>query len=258
MIRHAVIAFVAWLCMTCSVVAQTVPTAALTFPVLSGRVVDGAGLLSVQDREALTRSLADLEAKTTDQLVVVTLKTLQGRPIEDYGYQLGRAWGIGQKGKDSGVLLIVAATERKVRIEVGYGLEGTLTDAATKIIIEDTILPRFKAGDFPGGINAGTAAIAQLMVGDTGSTRASPQASTPVDHRQSAPMPVWLIIVLGLAGVGLLIFCTVTGGRGPCSLIMQVLFMLVLSGRGGSSRGRSSSFSGGGGSFGGGGSSGSW
>ena len=259
MIRHAVIAVVAWLCLTCSLVAQTVPTPPLTFPVLSGRVVDDAGLLSASDREALTRSLADLEAKTTDQLVVVTVKSLQGRPIEEYGYQLGRAWGIGQKGKDSGALLIVAAAERKVRIEVGYGLEGTLTDAATKIIIEDTILPRFKAGDVPGGIKAGAAAIAQLLVGDAAGTRPVGPSSAQGDPRQGAPMPVWLVIVLGLGGVGLLIYCTVTGGRGPCSVIMQVLFMLVLSGRGGSSRrGSSSSFSGGGGSFGGGGSSGSW
>lgn len=263
MIRHAVIAVVAWLCLTGSVVAQTlptatVPTAALTFPALSGRVVDDAGLLSAPDREALTRSLADLEAKTTDQVVVVTLKTLQGRPIEDYGYQSGRAWGIGQKGKDNGALLIVAAAERKVRIEVGYGLEGTLTDAATKIIIEDTILPRFRAGDFPGGIKAGAAAITQLLVGDAGTTRTVAPSSVPADGRESAPVPVWLVIVLGLGGVGLLIFCTVTGGRGPCSMIMQVLFVVALSGRGGSSRGSSSSFSGGGGSFGGGGSSGSW
>jgi uncharacterized protein len=258
MIRHAVIAIAAWLCLTCSVLAQTAPTSALTFPGLSGRVVDDAGLLSVTERDALTRSLAALEAKTTDQLVVVTLKTLQGRPIEDYGYQLGRAWGIGQKDKDSGALLIVAAGERKVRIEVGYGLEGTLTDAATKIIIEDTILPRFKAGDFSGGIKAGTAAIAQLLAGDAATTQASPRGSVPAERRHSASMPLWLVIVLGLAGVGMLIVCTVMGGRGPCSFIMQILFLMVLSGRGGSSQGRSSSFSGGGGSFGGGGSSGSW
>ena len=258
MIRHAVIAAIAWLCLTCSAVAQTVPAPTLTFPALSGRVVDDAGLLSAPDREALARSLADLEARTTDQLVVVTLKTLQGRPIEDYGYQLGRAWGIGQRGKDGGALLIVAAAERKVRIEVGYGLEGTLTDAATKVIIENAILPRFRAGDFPGGIKAGSAAIVQLLVGDAAGARPLGQPSGQADHRQSAPMPLWLVIVLGLGGVGLLILCTVTGGRGPCSVIMQALFMLALSGRGGSLRGRSSSFSGGGGSFGGGGSSGSW
>lgn len=276
MIRHAVIAAIAWFCLMGSLVAQTVPartvqaqtiqaqtvpaptlpTQALIFPALSGRVVDDAGLLSASDRDALTRSLAGLEAQTSDQIVVVTLKTLQGRPIEEYGYQLGRAWGIGQRGKDSGALLIVAAAERKVRIEVGYGLEGTLTDAATKVIVEATILPRFRAGDFPGGIKAGAAAIGQLLVSDAGSAPRPTQGS--VTAVQGAPMPVWLIIVLGLAGAGLLIVCTITGGQGLCSLVMQMVFMMALSGRGGSPQGRPSSFSGGGGSFGGGGSSGSW
>ena len=126
--RGAVAIVIAWICLTGAVTAQT-----LKFPALSGRVVDEAGLLSTGDRTALTNSLARLEAKTTDQLVVVTLQSLQGRPIADYGYQLGRYWGIGQKDKNNGVLLIVAASERQVRFEVGYGLEGTLTDALTKI-----------------------------------------------------------------------------------------------------------------------------
>ncbi len=255
MARHAVLAVVAWLCLACAAVAQTSPVATLTFPVLSGRVVDDAGLLPAPDREALTQSLADLEAKTKDQLVVVTLKSLQGTTIEDYGYQLGREWGIGQKDKDSGVLLIVAAAERKVRIEVGYGLEGVLTDAATKVIIEGSILPRFKAGDYPGGIRAGAADIAQLLGGDAGVRQ---PAQAPATGHQGTATPVWLVIVLGLAAVGLLIVCTVTSGGRLCSTIMQALFVVALSGRGGSSRGRSSSFSGGGGSFGGGGSSGSW
>jgi len=248
MVRHATLAVV-------TRHAQTSPAATLTFPVLSGRVVDDAGLLPAPDREALTQSLADLEAKTKDQLVVVTLNSLQGTAIEDYGYQLGRKWGIGQKDKDSGVLLIVAAAEREVRIEVGYGLEGVLTDAATRVIIEGSILPRFKAGDFPGGIKAGAADIAQLLGGGAGPRQ---PAQVPASGHQGTAMPVWLVIVLGLAAVGLLIVCTVTSGGGLCRVIMQVLFVIALSGRGGSSRGRSSSFSGGGGSFGGGGSSGSW
>ncbi len=255
MMRHAVLAVVAWLCLTGAAMTQTSPAATLTFPVLSGRMVDDAGLLPAPNREALTQSLADLEAKTKDQLVVVTLKSLQGTALEDYGYQLGRKWGIGQKDKDSGVLLIVAAAERKVRIEVGYGLEGILTDAAMKVIIESSILPRFKAGDFPGGIRAGAAGIAQLLVGDAGPRQPAQAAAA---GRQGTAMPVWLVIILGLAAVGLLIVCTVTSGGGLCSVIMQMLFVVALSGRGGSSRGRSSSFSGGGGSFGGGGSSGSW
>ncbi len=256
MIHRAVVTLVAWLCLTCVGVAQTPATTSLTFPTLTGRVVDEAGLLSAGDRASLTTSLADLEARTMDQLVIVTLKSLQGTTIEDYGYQLGRQWGIGQKVKDNGVLLIVAPTERKVRIEVGYGLEGTLTDAMTKVIIENAILPSFKAGDFAGGIKNGTGQIIQLLVGDAGSVpTAATKTATPAGS--SADTPVWLVILLGVGGVGVLIFCAVTGGA-ACRGIIQILFLLALSGRGGSSRDRSSSFSGGGGSFGGGGSSGSW
>ena len=251
MFRRTILTAIAWLGLTCAGVAQP-----LTFPALTGRVVDEAGLLSSADRATLTASLADLEAKTTDQVVVVTLKSLQGTSIEDYGYQLGRHWQIGQKDKDSGALLIVAATERKVRIEVGYGLEGTLTDAMTKLIIEDAILPAFRRGDFPGGIKSGTAQIIQLLRGDAGDAlRAA--AQTAPRTQQNADTPVWPVIVLGVLGMGLLIFCAVTGGA-VCRGMMQILFLLVLSGRNGSSRGKSSPFSGGGGSFGGGGSSGSW
>src|ERR1700740_1940747 len=117
------------------------------FPKLTGRVVDDAGILDPAAKAALERKLADFEAKTTGQLVVVTLKSLQGPSIETLGYQVGRAWGIGQKEKNSGALLIVAPNERKVRIEVGYGLEGNLTDAVSKLIIENAILPRFRTGD---------------------------------------------------------------------------------------------------------------
>jgi uncharacterized protein len=251
MIRRAILAVVALLCLTSIGVAQT-----LTFPTLTGRVVDEASLLSPGDRTALTASLADLEAKTTDQLVVVTLKSLQGTTIEDYGYQLGRRWKIGQKDRDSGALLIVAPTEKAVRIEVGYGLEGTLTDAMTKVIIENAILPAFKTGDFSGGIKSGTDQIIQLLGGDAGAKPRSP-ARTGAQGQAAGGIPLWVIIVLGAGGVGLLIYCAVTGGA-ACRVVMQLLFVMMLSGRGGSSGGKSSSFSGGGGSFGGGGSSGRW
>jgi uncharacterized protein len=246
---------IAWICLTCIGGAET-----LTFPALTGRVVDEAGLLSPADRAALTRSLADLEAKTTDQLVVVTLKSLQGTTIEDYGYQLGRRWQIGQKdkNKDNGALLIVAASERKVRIEVGYGLEGTLTDAATRVIIEDSILPRFKAADLVGGIKAGTGAVVKALGGDAvGTPSAAEEVPASANTPATGSAPLWLVIVLALVGVALLILCAVTRGGGLCQGIMQVLFLLALSGRGGSRRGNAG-FSGGGGSFGGGGSSGSW
>src|SRR5690606_9503078 len=107
----------------------------------------------------LTTRLEALERDTTDQLVVVTVPDLQGREIEDYGYQLGRAWGIGQAENDNGVLLIVAPIERKVRIEVGYGLEGVLTDALSALIIQNQILPAFRDGDYALGVAQGVAAI---------------------------------------------------------------------------------------------------
>jgi len=256
MIRRLALTLIAWAYLAGGAFAQAPTVTSLTFPALTGRVVDGGNLLSAADRASLTADLADLEAKTTDQLVVVTLPSLQGTTIEDYGYQLGRRWKIGQKDKDTGVLLIVAAAERRVRIEVGYGLEGTLTDAATKLIIENTILPAFRTGDFALGIRNGTGQITQLLRGDAGTAPGAGQA--PPAARSNADTPVWPMVLLGVFGIGLLIFCAVSGGA-ACRGIMQVLFVLALSGRGHSSgNNRSSSFSGGGGSFGGGGSSGSW
>lgn len=250
--RRAALAIIAWVCLICAAAAQT-----LTFPVLTGRVVDEAGVLDATDRAALTESLAALETKTTDQLVVVTLKSLQGTAIEDYGYQLGRRWQIGQKDKNNGVLLIVAPNERKVRIEVGYGVEGTLTDAITKIIIENSILPQFKSGDFPGGIKRGVEDVIQVLSGDAeGVQQRIARNSAPNITRPDAKIPVWLAIVLVLGGIGLLIFCAMTRGA-SCQAILQILLLMLLSGRRRSSRG-GSSWSGGGGSFGGGGSSGSW
>ena len=251
----------AWLCLAAAAMAQAPSTSTLSFPPLTGRVVDDAGLLSAGDRAALDTTLARLEAKTTNQLVVVTLKSLQGSAIEDYGYQLGRRWQIGQKDKNSGALLIVAPAERKVRIEVGYGLEGTLTDAATRLIIENAILPAFKTGDFPAGIKAGTALIAQLLGGDagagTGQVAPSTVAPSPAAPSEVAgARPVWPAVLLALAVVAFVIFCAVSRGM-ACRAILQVMFFAALSGRNNSSGG-SSSFSGGGGSFGGGGSSGSW
>jgi uncharacterized protein len=251
MVRSTILAAIAWICLTCAgAAAQT-----LTFPALTGRVVDDGGLLNATDRAALSDMLADLEAKTNNQLVIVTLKSLQGTLIEDYGYQLGRRWQIGQKDKNTGVLLIVAANERSVRIEVGYGLEGTLTDALTKVIIETAILPRFKAGDLPGGIKRGTQEIVQVLSGDEAGFKTTSSQDIKVAN---ADAPTWPFIALGVAGLGLLIYCAAMKGGGLCQGILQMLFLVfLLGGRGGSSRGRSS-FSGGGGSFGGGGSSGSW
>jgi uncharacterized protein len=136
------------------------------FPELTGRIVDNAGLLTADDRSAIEAELAAIEAKSSDQVVVVTLPGLQGYEIDDYGYQLGRKWGIGQKGKDNGILLIVAPNERKVRIEAGRGLEAYMTDAMSRIIIENAILPKFRRGDFSGGIRDGVRDIKATIEGD--------------------------------------------------------------------------------------------
>jgi uncharacterized protein len=137
-----------------------------SFPALTGRVVDQAQILDAAARARIDSKLEQLESKTSTQLVVVTLPSLQGYDIADYGYQLGRYWGIGQKNKNNGAILLVAPSERKVRIEVGYGLEGTITDAVSRLIIENAILPRFRTGDFPGGIEHGVDDLVLLLSGN--------------------------------------------------------------------------------------------
>lgn len=139
--------------------------ATIQFPVLTGRIVDNAHLLSTGATAGLKQALESHEQQTTNQVVVVTVTTLQGYTIEDFGYQLGRYWGIGQKDKNNGVLLIVAPKERKVRIEVGYGLEGKLTDAKASQIIQDRILPAFRSGNMEQGIVEGTQAILATLGG---------------------------------------------------------------------------------------------
>lgn len=250
------------------VVATALPAAALDFPALTGRVVDQANILDAQTRSGLTDKLAALEAKTTDQLVVVTLRSLQGTSIEDFGVQLGRHWGIGQKGKNNGALLIVAPTERKVRIEVGYGLEGSLTDALTKFIIENSILPRFKAGDMPGGIRRGVDDLIQVMQGEGGEIKqhAIAQQAKPNDVLSDLAVTILVIFFLGMG-----LFTVFLVIRDMTRDVKNVRrrggsgWNVLTSGSSSSSSWSSSSssssgggFSGGGGSFGGGGSSGSW
>jgi uncharacterized protein len=231
------------------------PAIALDFPSLSGCVVDEANILDPQTRAVLTDKLADLEAKTTDQVVVVTLKSLQGTSIEDFGVELGRHWQIGQKDKNNGALLIVAPNERKVRIEVGYGLEGALTDAVSRLIIENAITPRFRAGDFAGGITRGVDDITSVLTGDAdewkGRAAQRPDTVSPTDStRNDSIWPaIWFVLVV----MAVVFICGMLAGA-LCAAILRLFAMLSLVG------GRSSSggFSGGGGSFGGGGASGRW
>jgi len=248
------------------------PALALDFPVLSGRVVDEADILSAATRATLTQKLADFETKTTDQLVVVTLKSLQGTSIEDFGYQLGRHWQIGQKDKNNGVLLIVAPGEHKVRVEVGYGLEGTLTDAVSRLIIENGILPRFRANDFPGGIARGVDDIISVLSGDAVEWQQR-AARRPDPESSWGPL---LILILVFVSFGL-VFVMVVGampsarrkrrwsddftwspGSGAEWLPTSAGSLGYSGSSGGGFSDGGGGFSGGGGSFGGGGASGSW
>jgi uncharacterized protein len=240
---------------------------ALTFPALTGRVVDEAGILDPTAKAALEQKLADFEAKTTGQLVVVTLKSLQGTSIEDYGYQLGRHWQIGQKGKNSGALLIVAPNERKVRIEVGYGLEGILTDAVSKLIIENSIIPRLRANDFAGGIGRGVDDIIQVVSADSEEWKV--RARQRPDNEPGlldalAPVFFLLIFIMIVSSVARRGRGSAQTGAGPRGGSRGPIIVAMPGswGRLGSpwsgGFGGGGSFGGGGGSFGGGGASGSF
>lgn len=151
-----------FLCLLLGELASAQPA----FPALTGRVVDQANILAADTRNQLSALLAEHEQNTSNQVVVVTIPTLEGYDIADYGYQLGRHWQIGQQDKNNGVLLIVALAERKIRIEVGYGLEGALTDALSSQIIRREIQPAFKQSDFNGGVIDGVRAILGAIAGE--------------------------------------------------------------------------------------------
>jgi uncharacterized protein len=230
------------------------------FPPLAGRVNDRAGLLSERDERELDAALARFEAETTNQIVVVTLESLQGLPIEDYGYQLGRHWGIGQAGQDNGALLIVAPEEREVRIEVGYGLEGDLTDARSRTIIETTVLPRFRQGDFAAGIKAGVAAMIETLGGSY--DPALPQVQVRESERAPSPLP----LAIALPIIMMIILNRVFGSRRRGRRTRRRGYggpVIVPGGWGGRRGGFGGSrggggFRGGGGGFGGGGATGRW
>ncbi|GAA4826230.1 hypothetical protein GCM10023232_25290 [Sphingosinicella ginsenosidimutans] len=269
-----------------------VPAAAQDFPQLTGRVVDQANLLSPEQEAALTQKLEALQQATSRQLVIVTVPTIGDMTIEDYGYQIGRHWQIGQSEANNGVLLIIALNERKVRIEVGYGLGGILTDALSSQIIRDDIVPHFHDNDYAGGIEAGTdAIIAQLQAPPEQAEQralAAQQAQQQQRERGGsiAPILFWVGVIL----VILFISAASRGGGqryrrdvsvwGPGTpyrhdnagsdigwfLLGMALNSLGNSGRhggggsswGGGGGGGGGGFSGGGGSFGGGGASGGW
>lgn len=242
------------------------PAAAQEFPKLSGRVIDAADLLSPETEAALTEKLKTLEDTTTRQLVVATVPDLQGYDIADYGYRLGRDWGIGQKEEDNGALLIVAPNERKVRIEVGYGLEGYLTDALSSVIINRQIVPRFREGDMEGGVVAGTDAIVAQLSLPPEEARANLIAARE-RGQEEARHGLGLIPTILIIWFVFWMLRGVLGGKRRRGRGGPIIIWGPGSGGswgsggwgGGSSGGfGGGGFSGGGGSFGGGGASGSW
>lgn len=242
--------------------------AAPQFPKLTGRVVDAANVLPPATEASIDAKLAELEAQTTNQVVVATVPDLGGYDIADYGYQLGRAWGIGQDQKNNGVLLLVAPNDRRVRIDVGYGLEPVLTDALSSLIIQNQILPRFRQGDLPGGVEAGVDAVVQQLQLPPDQARAN-AAQAAEAQRREAQRPqmsgsgfIWLAIIL------FWLFLSFGRRRGRryrrrgwgAPVVIWGPGMGGWGGGGGGfgGGGGGGGFSGGGGSFGGGGASGGW
>jgi uncharacterized protein len=234
----------------CTVVAAFT----LNFPSLTGRIVDQANIVPSETRSSIEAKLADLEAKSGIQLVVATVTSLEGQEIEPYANELFRSWKLGEKTNNNGVLLLVAPNEQRVRVEVGYGLEGTLTDALSKVIITNAIAPRFKTGDFSGGISRGIDDIITVLTTDASEWQKRP--SLRLDNQQTPDSVSWLLIAALIALVTLLIV-----SPGFRWFFLNVVLNILFNSGGSSSSGGYSSgggFSGGGGSSGGGGASGSW
>jgi uncharacterized protein len=165
------------------------------WPALTGRVVDTAGMLSPAAKANLEAELAAFEAKSSDQVVVATIPSLKGAVLEDYANGLFRHWKLGQAQENNGVLLLIARDDRKMRIEVGYGLEGILTDAISRLIIEDVIVPQFRAGDFETGITQGAQFIVKVLSGDTAELEARARRNPP--HQTGDPTD-WVITTIVL------------------------------------------------------------
>ncbi len=229
--------------------------AAPSFPELTGRIVDAADVIPQATRAALEPKLEALETNSGIQLVVATVKSLDGQAIEPYANELFRHWKLGEATKNNGVLLLIAPKERKVRIEVGYGLEGTLTDALSKIVIANAIAPRFKAGDFGGGLERGVDDVITILTTDAAEWQKRPQVREEMSvFDQLLPLLIFglviFIIVRSMAGPS-----RMGAGRGP------MIFLPPGGGSWGSGMGGfggGGGFSGGGGSSGGGGASGDW
>ncbi|MGZ9116009.1 MAG: TPM domain-containing protein [Methylocystis sp.] len=242
--------------------------AAVNYPLLAGRVVDQADVIPPSTKSAIETKLRDLEDKSGIQLVVASVNSLDGLDVETYANGLFRAWKLGEAKKNNGVLFLVAPNERKMRIEVGYGLEGTLTDALSKIILTSAVAPRFKARDYGAGIERGVEGIIEVLSGDSAewTKRArGPQSATFDELSPLIFFALFLFIMVWMAR-------SARGGRptsyrrdrrgGPPFIVLPPSggFWGDSSGgwKGGGGFGDGGGFSGGGGSSGGGGASGDW
>jgi uncharacterized protein len=289
--------FCAHITIFCTVLLAT-PAAALDVPPLVGQVVDQARVLPPSTVESISGQLAAHETKSSNQVAVLIVPTLDGDTIEEFSHRVATAWKLGQKGTDNGVLLLVAIQERKVRIEVGYGLEGALTDIRSAQIIRNEIVPRFRAGDIPGGVTAGVDAILKTIEGTyQASENTAPRQDNDVIGQVVTAVIVGLLV--GLVFTNLHRFIGPVAGAGIATLLapwwvpalaasgITLLLLLALGASGTGGRNRSSGmedwvwyssrgggwgegslgggggfggggFGGGGGSFGGGGASGNW
>ncbi len=276
-IRKAVIALLLLLC--------AFPAFAQTFPPLTGRVVDAANILQPEAKAALEAKLEGVEKATGHQVVIATIPDMQGYPLEDYGYRLGRTWALGDKAKDDGLIILLApnnpAGQRGPRIEVGYGLEPLVTDAFSSVVANGIMTPMLKAGDIPGALNAGVDAIAE-QIKLTPEEAAKRTAELTAQEKKSdrkvdgGAFIFWIIVffVVILPMVGALSRSGRRGRRHSSGLGEALLWTAVNvassamndgdndhwggGGGGGGFGGGGGGFSGGGGSFGGGGASGGW
>lgn len=268
------------------------PAAALDVPPLTGRIVDAAHLLPADLAVSLSAELAAHEARTGNQVALLTLPSLQGEPLEEFSHRVATTWKLGQKGTDNGVLVLVVPGDRKVRIEVGYGLEGTLTDAKSSRIIREEMAPRFRDDDFAGGIAAGLRAVLGTIEGTyTPPARKRGTAGSTVGGSWGIFFVALVVGIITAAIIGhhwkgssvgsVMAFVLALSSGLLLALVVAVIVMVVtlpfgsmsgssrrtyspgwgggnLGGFSGGGGGFGGGFSGGGGGFGGGGASGSW
>lgn len=234
------------------IAAQYSP-AAISIPPLTGRVNDTAGMLSASQRGTLERMLSGLEETNSSQVVLLTVPDLQGLTIEDYTIRVAEAWKIGQKGLDNGVILVVGLKERRIRIEVGYGLEPLVTDAKCDYIIRNLMIPRFREGNYYQGIHDGLEQITGIIRRDFDISPEEMEKFRKQKEKKSgkSPIPIGLIILI-------FIILSSIGGKGGRGGGTPFIFFGGGGSGGSSGGGGFGGFSGGGGSFGGGGASGGW